>query len=368
MQARMRAIEGSEADCLANVELFMRLDNERLQYASTVMEEAARLCSQYDPSPARRDHPAPNPRQLVVPIDASGSEHTAETSFARKAQMSGASHRTQRAASMLDDFYEPNHETSLATVADEDEGSPTTRRRSSVASPVAKSTIEERMVANFDFEAATTQELSFKAGDTIKIVHEDDSGWWTGQLVDGRGRVCSEPGLFPENYCSRSTARKPAPAPPRPEHIRLADEVESVSIADTPDSPRSMRSVSSSTAGDNYRINPMSSTDSLARPNANRSITLPLDLNAARAALKQTAPKPNATPIQTALRNASQSSLAQYGHEGVAMQQQQASSPTPKQRRRPPPPPAARNASRTSVVDAEPTRRSPPRVSSYSRS
>lgn len=49
--------------------------------------------------------------------------------------------------------------------------------------------------AVFDFEGdAENDELPFKVGDTIVVLEEDESGWWTAQ--DVRGNT----GVIPHNY------------------------------------------------------------------------------------------------------------------------------------------------------------------------
>jgi hypothetical protein len=50
-----------------------------------------------------------------------------------------------------------------------------------------------RMCALFDYGAAQADELSFRAGDVIKLVEETDAEWWTGELDGKRG-------LFPVSY------------------------------------------------------------------------------------------------------------------------------------------------------------------------
>lgn len=50
-----------------------------------------------------------------------------------------------------------------------------------------------RVIAHFDFEANEPDELSFRRGDVINIIGEEDDNWWQGEL-DGRR------GLFPSNY------------------------------------------------------------------------------------------------------------------------------------------------------------------------
>jgi hypothetical protein len=47
--------------------------------------------------------------------------------------------------------------------------------------------------ALFSYEAAADIELDLKEGDVIKVLKEDESGWWQGE-VDGRV------GWFPFNY------------------------------------------------------------------------------------------------------------------------------------------------------------------------
>ncbi|KAF6754511.1 hypothetical protein DFP72DRAFT_899285 [Ephemerocybe angulata] len=51
-----------------------------------------------------------------------------------------------------------------------------------------------------------SDDLSFRAGDTIEVIEETSAEWWTGRC---RGRE----GLFPSNYVERLT-RTPSPLPP----------------------------------------------------------------------------------------------------------------------------------------------------------
>lgn len=48
--------------------------------------------------------------------------------------------------------------------------------------------------ALYDFSPNRKDNLSFKKGDIITVIAQDDSGWWSG--ADSSGRI----GLFPENY------------------------------------------------------------------------------------------------------------------------------------------------------------------------
>lgn len=378
---RMRSIEQSEADSIITIERFIRLSDDRLQYESAVMHNAAMGNASGDLSPAKNDSPTRR-RLTVSSVDAAPDQSDSQRidqSFVQRASTSGASQqRQQRTVSVLEDFYEPGNELSLATIADEESSDErdSSDQASSLVKPIIVA-VEKRMVANYDFAGLSHQELSFKSGDVIAVEQEDDSGWWRGRLTDMRGRPCSDSGLFPANYCTPAVDKKRSP--PLPLTDRIERDVDVLSIANTCDSPRSMRSVSNSNLSEDGRLNPASSsTDSLTRPSAGRSVTLPLDLNAARLALKSTsggpaaATRPHATPVQILprMRNASQSSINLHNDQAHL------GSPTPKQqRRRPPPPPAARNASRTSLADlsttsahaqephsSQPARRSPPRV------
>jgi len=52
---------------------------------------------------------------------------------------------------------------------------------------------KRKVKALYDYVGADANELDFFAGDTVTVISEDASGWWTGE-VDGRQ------GLFPSNY------------------------------------------------------------------------------------------------------------------------------------------------------------------------
>lgn len=38
------------------------------------------------------------------------------------------------------------------------------------------------VVAEYDYNGEDTTQLTFKEGDRIVVIEEDDSGWWTGRL------------------------------------------------------------------------------------------------------------------------------------------------------------------------------------------
>eukprot|EP00026_Physarum_polycephalum_P002069 Phypoly_transcript_02073.p1 GENE.Phypoly_transcript_02073~~Phypoly_transcript_02073.p1 ORF type:complete len:391 (+),score=73.31 Phypoly_transcript_02073:1675-2847(+) len=59
--------------------------------------------------------------------------------------------------------------------------------------PSSNGKAKRKVKALYDYVGADANELDFFAGDTITVISEDASGWWTGE-VDGRQ------GLFPSNY------------------------------------------------------------------------------------------------------------------------------------------------------------------------
>lgn len=64
-----------------------------------------------------------------------------------------------------------------------------------VCAPVVA--VTEYAKADFDYDAQNEDELSFSAGDIIKIITKDyvDEGWWKGEF---KGKV----GVFPDNFCT----------------------------------------------------------------------------------------------------------------------------------------------------------------------
>ena len=50
--------------------------------------------------------------------------------------------------------------------------------------------------AQYDYEAQGEQELSFKSGNIIKILYEEDDVWWCGEF---RGKK----GMFPKDYVDK---------------------------------------------------------------------------------------------------------------------------------------------------------------------
>ena len=51
-----------------------------------------------------------------------------------------------------------------------------------------------KVKASYDFAARDQRELTIKKGDIIKVLDKDDSGWWMGELPNGKY------GIFPSNY------------------------------------------------------------------------------------------------------------------------------------------------------------------------
>jgi len=67
-----------------------------------------------------------------------------------------------------------------------------------------------QVVAIYDYEANSEDELSFFVGDKIKILEmNDEKGWWRGAKEDGTE------GTFPSNYVTFVEDDKLGPASPR---------------------------------------------------------------------------------------------------------------------------------------------------------
>lgn len=47
--------------------------------------------------------------------------------------------------------------------------------------------------AQFDYDAQGDQEISFKAGDLIKLLYEEDETWWCGEINGKKG-------MFPKPF------------------------------------------------------------------------------------------------------------------------------------------------------------------------
>ncbi|KAI8376334.1 uncharacterized protein BYT42DRAFT_383275 [Radiomyces spectabilis] len=84
---------------------------------------------------------------------------------------------------------------------------PTIPRRQSQASIGTK----KRRKAVYDFEGASSDELSFATGDIITVIDEVDEGWWLGEV--DHGGATKRQGIFPVNYTEELVA---PPMPARP--------------------------------------------------------------------------------------------------------------------------------------------------------
>lgn len=80
-------------------------------------------------------------------------------------------------------FSEPLEESMYSTVDQ-------ARRPSDVAARQSK---EQLCRASFDYNAQGDEELSFKEGDLIKILYQEDTTWWCGELHGKKG-------MFPKAF------------------------------------------------------------------------------------------------------------------------------------------------------------------------
>ena len=56
-----------------------------------------------------------------------------------------------------------------------------------------KKTQEQFCRAQFDYDAQGDQEISFKGGDLIKFLYEEDETWWCGEINGKKG-------MFPKDF------------------------------------------------------------------------------------------------------------------------------------------------------------------------
>lgn len=69
------------------------------------------------------------------------------------------------------------------------------RLQSKAYSEQGREHTKRRVIARFDFETSEPEELSFRRGDVIEVLGQEDENWWRGRIMPN-GR----PGLFPANY------------------------------------------------------------------------------------------------------------------------------------------------------------------------
>ncbi|ETO26334.1 hypothetical protein RFI_10802 [Reticulomyxa filosa] len=82
-----------------------------------------------------------------------------------------------------------------------------------------------QVIAQHTYSAEDQGQISFKAGDIIDVLEEDESGWWVGTLNGERG-------YFPATYVEKyekpkgSTGKKPPPLPSKSQNGTTSNETE----------------------------------------------------------------------------------------------------------------------------------------------
>ena len=63
----------------------------------------------------------------------------------------------------------------------------------------------------FDYDAENDDELTLKEGDIVKVLDQEEEGWWKGEL---KGKI----GVFPSNFVELIHGPPPGPveSPPEP--------------------------------------------------------------------------------------------------------------------------------------------------------
>jgi myosin tail region-interacting protein MTI1 len=82
--------------------------------------------------------------------------------------------------------------------------------------------------AKYDYSSAHEDDLIFSAGQLITVTEEIDEEWYSGEYVDGTGKVCE--GIFPRSFVTVVKAGKK----PDPELRRTDDEVEPLDVPSEP--------------------------------------------------------------------------------------------------------------------------------------
>jgi len=148
------------------------------------------IASPYEPSPQ------PSPRSSNVSL---GRGQGVATDFTMATQMNNPSAVKSPGPGQMADYF--GHSTSrqssnLAGVAAKKKPPPPPPPKKNLGRP------EEFVIAQYDFHGQSDGDLSFREGDTIKIVKktETNQDWWVGEL---RGRQ----GSFPANYCKPKATR-----------------------------------------------------------------------------------------------------------------------------------------------------------------
>lgn len=151
---------------------------------------------------------------------------------------------------------------------------------------------EKYRKAMFDFNSNNDDEISFKAGDLIRVISEIDKGWWVGEVHDERG-------IFPVNFTEEYDARIQHPLPSLPlqttvNHITSNNNVSSPSVNNSIKSSRSNTSAiyNESSASSNS----ISSSSLLQRSNTSPHMSTPTGLSRKQStAIRPPPPPPTKT-------------------------------------------------------------------------
>lgn len=134
------------------------------------------------------DEDAPPP-----PPDQAALNAAAAAAAAEKAAAEAAAAEAARAAAQAESDAAAAAAAASTIVATDEPTAPPAPASAAVALP-------DVVVALYDYTCARPGiELSFKAGDMIRVLSGDDSGWWQGRVVGAKGPVFV--GAFPSNFC-----------------------------------------------------------------------------------------------------------------------------------------------------------------------
>ena len=92
--------------------------------------------------------------------------------------------------------------------------------------PVAQN--GKAVVVLFEFMGANDTDLSFRKGETLAVLEEQDSGWWLGRKKSG------EVGMFPSNYVQPVGKKPPPPLPDRAQSMARAKAASATSSTTPP--------------------------------------------------------------------------------------------------------------------------------------
>lgn len=89
-----------------------------------------------------------------------------------------------------------------------------------------------KVKAVYDYSSPHDDDLSFKIGQVITVVEEEDADWYIGEYVDDTG--AKQEGLFPKNFVEKY---EPAP-PPRPNRTSRYKPLEQPAAEEAPPTPQ----------------------------------------------------------------------------------------------------------------------------------